>query len=413
MKLNLRLTILFILCSLLSHSSLFAQQNKHQKVNASLNIYKPTKDTLKTSYFNLGLLTNIHQIKGIGINLISSTVRSNIYGAQLSGLANISKKSMNGFQLAGIANVNGKNASGMITSGFVNIIGNKANGVIFTGGVNITGKKTNGIVIGGLMNIFGQETQGLQISGLANIVSGNSNGIAISGLMNVSAKDTKGAQIASLLNVTAEKTKGMQISVLGNVSIELKGAQIGLGNYAAKVKGTQIGLVNICTGEIKGVQIGIVNHSKDTSTVKIGLVNINPKTKTQMLVYGGNTTKFNIAARFQNRMTYTMLGVGTHYLDINDKFSGAAFYRAGLHWYPIENLQISGDLGYYHIENFENADDCTPKRMYSLQARINLEYHLTKKFGIFASGGYAVTRYYNKNKTFENKPIIEFGIVLF
>ena len=87
--------------------------------------------------------------------------------------------------------------------------------------------------------------------------------------------------------------------------------------------------------------------------------------------------------------------------------------RAGLH-YPIAgNLEISGDLGYFHIENFENEDAETPERMYSLQARVNLEYKIRPKFSIFASGGYGMTRYYDKNKFYEKKPIIEIGVVLF
>ena len=58
-------------------------------------------------------------------------------------------------------------------------------------------------------------------------------------------------------------------------------------------------------------------------------------------------------------------------------FSGCVFYRAGL-YYPIASkLELSGDLGYFHIENFENEDAETPERMYSLQARINLEYKIS------------------------------------
>ena len=57
-----------------------------------------------------------------------------------------------------------------------------------------------------------------------------------------------------------------------------------------------------------------------------------------------------------------MLGIGTHYLDLNDKFSGCVFYRAGL-YYPIASkLELSGDLGYFHIENFENEDAETPQQ---------------------------------------------------
>mgnify|MGYP000585666041 FL=1 len=37
------------------------------------------------------------------------------------------------------------------------------------------------------------------------------------------------------------------------------------------------------------------------------------------MLFGGNTSKMNAAVRFKNRTTYTLLGIGTHYLDLNDK----------------------------------------------------------------------------------------------
>ena len=48
-----------------------------------------------------------------------------------------------------------------------------------------------------------------------------------------------------------------------------------------------------------------------------------------------------------------------------------------------------------------------------VQARANLEYQISKKFGIFATGGYGLTRYYNKSGNFDKGAIIEAGIVLF
>ena len=51
--------------------------------------------------------------------------------------------------------------------------------------------------------------------------------------------------------------------------------------------------------------------------------------------------------------------------------------------------------------------------MYSLQARINLEYKFKSRIGFFASGGYGMTRYYDKNKFYEKKPIFEAGVILF
>jgi hypothetical protein len=54
-----------------------------------------------------------------------------------------------------------------------------------------------------------------------------------------------------------------------------------------------------------------------------------------------------------------------------------------------------------------------PKRLYALQARANLEYQFTRKFGIFATGGYGLTRFYNKSSNYDKGAIIEAGIVLF
>ena len=343
----------------------------------------------------------------------------------------------------------------------MNVAGNRANGIQISGLGNIAGNTSRGVTIGGLMNLAGDQAQGLQIAGLANIAGKSQNGIAIGGLMNVSADAMDGAQISSILNISGGKAKGAQIAAIGNVGVsvngmqlsaisniaaiemkglqlcgavniavktenalqvsgitnvcqgKLRGVQFAPGNYAGEVSGAQIGLLNLCGGHVKGVQIGIINHSKDTTAHKIGLVNINPKTRIQLMLFGGNTSKMNAAVRFKNRTTYTLLGIGTHYLDLNDKFSGCVFYRAGL-YYPIaKNLELSGDLGYFHIENFENEDAETPERMYSLQARVNLEYKIKSKFSVFASGGYGMTRYYDQNKFYEKKPIIEVGVILF
>ena len=51
--------------------------------------------------------------------------------------------------------------------------------------------------------------------------------------------------------------------------------------------------------------------------------------------------------------------------------------------------------------------------LYALQARANLEYQITRKFGIYATGGYGLTRFYNKSSNYDKGAIIEAGSVLF
>lgn len=90
---------------------------------------------------------------------------------------------------------------------------------------------------------------------------------------------------------------------------------------------------------------------------QLGLVNANPDTRVQMMVYGGNATPANIGVRFKNQLFYTILGVGSMYQGLNDKFSASASYRAGLSFPLYKGLSISGDLGYQHIEAFDNKDE--------------------------------------------------------
>lgn len=469
MKLNTRFITVSLVTTLFCTATLQAQpfksvtKSKKKAPNISVNINSAINDTLKRTYLNLGLLTNIYQLNGAGLNVVSSVVRNNVYGAQVSGLANITGNNLDGVQMSGITNVNGNNMNGVSISGLVNITGQNMEGSSITGGINVIGKNANGVTLGGLMNIIGKNSNGIEISGLANVTGETTNGVAIGGLMNISGKDMQGVQISSLINITGDYTRGVQLSALANVGVDvhgvqisglsniaasrlsglqlsgavnttirsegalqialtniclqdMRGIQLGIGNYTTEMRGAQVGLINLSEGgKVKGVQIGLVNHSKDsTSAVKIGLVNITPKTRIQMMAFGGNMTKLNVAVRFMNRISYTMLGMGTHYLGLNDKFSGSLFYRAGLYMPLIkEKLLLSGDLGYAHIENFENESVEVPERMYALQGRVNLEYHPVKKFGFFASGGYGVTRYYDRNKFYEKKPIVEFGIVLF
>ena len=339
-------------------------------VNLSLwkNMSTQQTDTVGSTCFNLGLFSSMNRLNGVGINLLGSVVYRDMNGVQVTGLANLVGGSMRGVQIAGISNVNGDNLCGVSLSGLVGITGNHAQGVIFSGLTNIVGDNASGVLIGGLLNIVGENLRGVQISGLGNITGENMQGLQISGLGNVVGEHFTGAQVAPF-------------------------------NFAGKGKGVQIGLVNYYKNSFDGFQLG--------------LVNANPDTKVQLMLFGGNATKLNVGARFKNNLFYTILGGGTHYLDFSDKFSASLFYRAGLELPLYKQLFISGDLGFQHIENFKNKDYGFPARLYALQARVNLEYRLNDRLGVFVTGGYGGSRYYNKGVTYDKGVIVEGGVVLF
>lgn len=378
--------LLLALVMLLAASSVLTAQNKSAGINLSLwkGVSTQPVDSAQTTYVNLGFLSVMNRLNGIGLNAIAGVTNRNMNGVQASGLANMVGGSMRGLQFSGISNINGDNMSGLSATGLVNISGNSSKGVLLSGMTNISGDNTSGVMASGIMNISGDKANGVQLAGLANLTGSTFNGVMAGGLLNVVGEHLNGVQLTGLANVAAS---------------QMNGVQIGLFNYATKAKGLQIGLVNYYKDEMKGFQLG--------------LVNANPDTRVQMMVFGGNATKINVGARFKNKLFYTILGAGTHYLDFSDKFSASVFYRGGI-WLPLwKDLTISGDLGYQHIETFKNKDCGAPARLYGLQARLNLEYQITKKFGVFATGGYGGSRYYNKDITYDKGVIAEAGIVLF
>ncbi|MEG1865709.1 MAG: hypothetical protein RR331_02390 [Bacteroides sp.] len=376
---------LLMASALLALATLLPAQNKSAGIHLSLwkKVGTQRIDTLQTTYFNLGFQSTMNRLNGVGVNILPGAVHKNMNGLQFSAIANLVGGSMHGVQLSGISNINGNNLVGISATGLINIAGNNVQGLLCSGLMNIAGDNTRGVVAGGLMNITGNEGSGMQLAGIANIAGSNFNGLMSSGLLNVVGSTLNGIQLSGLGNITADR---------------MNGAQIGLLNYSTKVNGVQFGLVNYYKSELKGVQLG--------------LVNVNPNTKVQLMVFGGNATKTNVAARFKNRLFYTLVGGGTHYLSFGDKFSAALFYRGGI-WLPLyKKLVISGDLGYQHIETFHNKSADIPARLYALQARINLEVPLTKKLAVFASGGYGLSRHYNKNATYDRGMIIEAGLIV-
>lgn len=382
----------------------FAQENPKGKPGINLSLWKNVAtqrtDTIGSTFLNVGIFSAQNCLNGLGVNVIGSVTGRDANGLQLSGLSNMVGGSMRGVQLAGITNVCGDGLAGMSLAGLVGIVGNDACGVVAGGLANIVGNGNRGLFAGGLLNIGGEDAAGIYLSGLSNIAGGNFKGTSVSALLNVAGGRMSGLQLSALGNIVAGDMCGIQLSGLGNVTGgTARGVQLAPANVAIRAKGLQIGLFNYYNERLDGFQLG--------------LVNANPQTRVQLMLFGGNTAKLNVGARFKNDLFYTILGFGTHYFDFSDKFSAAWFYRAGLELPLYKALHISGDLGFQHIEGFKNKHYGLPARLYALQARVNLEYRLTDCVGLFVTGGYGGSRYYSRNAGYDEGAIVEGGIVLF
>lgn len=268
---------------------------------------------------------------------------------------------------------------------------------------------TNSVGLG-LISIA-DSIKGMQFSPVSNIAE-HASGFQLSGFSNVAYDGMTGFQLAALNNIVIGEANGLQLTGFTNENVgTLRGVQIAFRNKTDTLRGTQIGIFNITSNDYqKGVQVGLVNYSHDTKAKRYGLININPSTRIDLMGFGGTNSKFNMAMRFRNRSTYNIIGVGTHYMGLNEKFSGTLFYRIGQYFELTPKLSLSGDLGFFHIETFEEHSADAPERLYSLEARLNLDYQFSKKFGVFGTVGYGHTRYYDHNKAFRNRMIGELGL---
>jgi len=251
----------------------------------------------------------------------------------------------------------------------------------------------------------------VQLGIVSSVAVDKGTGLQLSAFSNLSAVPFRGVQLSGISNISEGLPKGMQLAALLNVSSAfMRGLQLGAVNYADSLNGPQLGFINMARSHPKGWQVGVVNITNDTIAHKIGLVNVNPKTDIDYLFYGGSSTKINAAIRFRNRSTYSIIGVGTHFMGLDRRFSGSVFYRLGQYFQVSPHISVSGDLGFSHIESFEQNSHDNPERLYSLQARINGDFQVNERLGAFVSVGWGETRYYDKNARYRSRPLVELGI---
>ena len=273
-------------------------------------------------------------------------------------------------------------------------------------------KKTTGsnASIGlGLITIA-DSVKGVQLSPVSNIAE-HAAGFQLSSFSNVAYDGMSGFQLSALNNIVIGEANGLMLTGFTNQNVgTLRGVQIAFRNETDTLSGVQIGAFNTTRAYQKGVQIGLVNFTRDTRSKRYGLVNINPNTRVDLMAFAGTNSKANLALRFRNRSTYNIIGFGTHYMGLDEKFSGTVFYRIGQYFQLTPRLSLSGDVGFFHVETFKEHSADTPERLYSIEARLNLDYQLSKKWGVFGSVGYGDTRYYSHNESFRHRMIGEVGL---
>jgi hypothetical protein len=369
--------LLISIVSVLFSGSILAQTDV-KCLNVSL--WNPVATT-PYSYDNsvmvsLGLLqAKANNIYGLHTSVMSSVTAGNMYGLQVAGLQSKIEGSAKGVTVSGLYNVHHASMSGVDISGLATMNLVNHHGVQLSGVQNINMFNTDGLQAGGLMNVTGQILSGVQIAGGFNV-----------------ANVARGAQLSGIVNFALEDCQGVQVSGF---------------NYATHISGMQIGVANFAR-RMEGVQLGLVNYSADSSTLKIGLVSISPKTRIRPIIYYSNLATFNVGFRFMNRISYTILGLGTPYDAPRSTSSGLFFYRLGI-YRQVGAFTFSSDLGTSYISEFYESRE---RSAVSVDGRVNVELALNKRFSVMCSGGYSMRRFFGKDSSTDFKPIVEVGLIL-
>lgn len=339
-------------------------QAQHRPANIGVGVSHRAVDTLLVSNLNIGLFGNVDVLRGAQASALTSVARSGAAGVNVGLLSAFARGRADGVQAGGaVSGVDGTMRGVQLS------------------GVSCVAKRVSGVQAGGLTNAATQSLHGVQLAGITNIAMDMDRGVQLSGVANVCASGMRGVQAA-------------------------------LYNYADTLSGVQVGLLNVCARHDRGVQVGVINLSRDTVARKVGLVNVNPKTAIDVMVGAGTSTKTNLAVRFRNRSTYNIIGLGTHYMGLDRKFSGALFYRIGQYFRVTRRLSLSGDLGFFHVETFEEHADTKPERLYSIQARIGADCRLGRVAGVYVALGYGDTRHYCHSRRYRDRAIVEAGLTL-
>lgn len=378
--------------------TIYGQQKTKSRINISLtpkvSTFSPTSE--KRAYFNIGLLSKQQKLYGLGINILGGSTQT-LRGIQLAGLYHTGGE-FNGLSIAGIANINELDSRGVTISGIANVTGGSYSGIIASGFINLIAHDVSGLSISPFQ-INGQDNNGLSIGGILNFVDERAQGVALAGIMNYSGDATYGLSIAGITNINKGVLAGVSIATIANSAKFNKGVQIALYNNSQYLKGIQLGVVNRTSKENKGLQLG--------------LININPTSRYQFIVYGGNRTKTSVAFRVKNKVFYNVIGVGTApYLNYSDKFSASITYRTGAYITLNRYLDLSADLGYQHINTYANKDkeQGIPRRMYALEGRGNIELNFNKHFGAIVTAGWGTCRWYSESRTYKKGLLCEAGL---
>lgn len=148
----------------------------------------------------------------------------------------------------------------------IGTVGGSVYGAQGSGVFNITDGSVQGFQSAGVFNISG-DAEAVQAAGVFNI-AGDQHGVQLAGVFNIAAS-VRGVQAAGIMNI-ADDMRGLQIAGIINIADHVSGTMIGPINIADDLDGVAIGLVNIIGNGVNDYGVDILSDSTTIVTYRSG-----------------------------------------------------------------------------------------------------------------------------------------------
>ena len=178
-------------------------------------------------------------------------------------------------------------------------------------GVNWTEEGVRGVQLSALANAVGGDVRGYQSTAGINLVDGSFHGLQGAATANFLGGDLHGLQAALGLNVLGGHGRGLQATAGVNWARSVDGAQLGVLNLGKEFRGAQLGVFNVASGRVRGAQVGLINYA-DEADASVALLGMTRKGGVFVDVWTADTAALNLAFKFRAKYTYTLLGLGVH-----------------------------------------------------------------------------------------------------
>ncbi|MDB4988473.1 MAG: hypothetical protein JWN04_3651, partial [Myxococcaceae bacterium] len=239
------------------------------------------------------------------------------------------------------------------------------------------------------------ELQGAQLSFVANVTRSFASGLQLSSLVNYTGERLRGIQAAAGINYTAlahgaqlglginvarEELTGTQVGGL-NWARTGRGMQAGLVNLAREVHGLQLGAVNVAAGGVRGAQLGLINYA-DEADFSLALLGITRQGGAHVQLAFDELLAPAFALQLHAKYNYSFVQAAL--APFGDERRGYTL-GAGLGFKAptrLSKLWVDSEFGFHMVQPLHDFKRHLPNSLYRI--RVLARYELQPHFSVFA-----------------------------